>query len=468
LLKRIAVVGSGTSCIAFLSGLNYSKDIMVDVYDKGNDPISRIKAGDNKSLLWGFGGAGTFSDGKLSFSSDVGGNLKDIMPDLKSHTEFNSYAHKIALDLWGTNVDDNIEKTDCAMYSKLYPLFLSKGMNLIESLFVHLGTDVIQNRVLYWYNIFKNNSQIAFHFNTSVKEIKYNLKNNTIKVSTLVDSTDIGSTIEYDIIVIAIGRAGNVELPMIAVSEALNSRELYSNNILDIGIRYELPHAITSHITDMLYEFKAEYYTKTGERVRTFCVNPRGYVVEEKAEGYSLVNGHSYSSSATKSSNTNFAILVSHEFTTPFREAILYGKNIAKLSSMLSRGSCLVQRYTDFKLGRPSTLSIISKGFVEPTLKTALPGDLNLVLPRRIANNIEEFIEQLNKVIPGVANDSNLLYGIEAKFYSKKYQLSENMQLSSYPIYVIGDASGYTRGIMQSSISGIKVAEYVNKQNRVI
>jgi len=443
---KICVIGAGTSSVSLLTTLlenGYTGEI--DVYDRGNPPEKRKK----DEVLHGFGGAGTYSDGKLSLSPEIGGELDDYIQNMN----FELYAKK-AIGIWtkGLAVEDYEKTENCSELWEIKKRFLQNNMNLILSDFIHLGTDNLQTVIKELYEFIKKHDNIHFYFNSEVKTVS---KDGLIRFET---NDGIVQERKYDKIIVATGRTGSPLLNLILE----NSNSDYVSNYVDIGIRFELPEIITRELTDKLYEFKVEYYTSHNDRVRTFCVNPGGYVVEEKEKGYSLVNGHSYSK--IKSANTNYAILVTQRFTEPFKDAFEYARMIAQLANKLAgNNSILMQRFKDFKEGRRTTPRKISKIFLKPTLE-ATPGDLNLVFPRRTAENIEEFIEQLDKIVPGTANWDNLLYGVEAKFYSTKPKFDDYFKLPQADIWVIGDSSGYTRGIIQASISGIYLAETILKK----
>ena len=232
------------------------------------------------------------------------------------------------------------------------------------------------------------------------------------------------------------------------------------SNRVDIGVRVELPAVIFSHLTDELYESKIVYRTeKFEDNVRTFCMNPYGIVVNENTNGIVTVNGHSYDSPDLRTENTNFALLVAKHFSEPFKDSNGYGESIARLSNMLG-GGVIVQRFGDLVRGRRSNQKRIEEGLVTPTL-SATPGDLSLVLPKRILDGIIEMIYALDKIAPGTANDDTLLYGVEVKFYNMEVELDENLQ-SRYPgLYIIGDGSGVTHSLSHASASGVYVARHI-------
>ena len=232
---------------------------------------------------------------------------------------------------------------------------------------------------------------------------------------------------------------------------------------VDIGVRVELPAEIFKHLTDELYESKIVYKTeKYQDLVRTFCMNPKGAVVHENTNGIVTVNGHSYEDPARQTENTNFALLVSKHFTEPFKDSNGYGESIARLSNMLG-GGVMVQRFGDLIRGQRSTPKRIAKSFVTPTL-TATPGDLSLVIPKRILDGIIEMIYALDKIAPGTANDDTLLYGVEVKFYNMEVTVDDNLETGHKGLFIIGDGSGITHSLSHASASGVYVARYIAEQ----
>ncbi|HNR63352.1 MAG TPA: FAD-dependent oxidoreductase [Thermotogota bacterium] len=441
---RIAVIGSGTSAIGFLYHLlKTHPEYEVDIFEKGMEPAKRTAKGE--SILYGFGGAGTFSDGKLSLSPQIGGEVAEYI-GIESFQKHLSEC----LELWTLGFDRNaLEKSDLKAQSRVREikrLFSENQMDLTLSDFIHVGTDNLAIVIKQIYALLSSHAAYHFHFSTPIKD--YSDEN-----ATVIDEKG-RSYGPYDQVILAVGRSGSLLLKRILELSGAD----FTSNTVDLGVRYEMPAILTDEITDILYEFKVSYITAQDDKVRTFCVNPRGYVVREDGADFSLVNGHSFSHQ--KSELTNFAILVTHKFTDPFKDSFEYASSLARLANKLAgSGKILVQRYKDFKALRRSTISKMQKSFVVPSLKEATPGDLNLILPRRTAADIEEFVERLSRVLPGTNNPDNLLYGIEAKFYSTKPDFDRWFQIKDTPIRIIGDASGYTRGIVQATISGIALAE---------
>ena len=236
-----------------------------------------------------------------------------------------------------------------------------------------------------------------------------------------------------------------------------------SSNRVDIGVRVELPAEVFAHLTDELYESKIVYRTeKYGDRVRTFCMNPKGAVVNENTNGIITVNGHSYEDPKKQTENTNFALLVSKHFSEPFKDSNGYGESIARLSNMLG-GGVMVQRFGDLIRGQRSNQKRIEEAFITPTLN-ATPGDLSLVLPKRILDGIIEMIYALDKIAPGTANDDTLLYGVEVKFYNMEVQVDNNLETAHKGLYIIGDGSGITHSLSHASASGVFVARKISNE----
>jgi len=447
---RIAVVGSGTSAIGFIERIYKSsiKDIKIDVFEQGDDPFERKPIG--KGSIYGFGGAGTFSDGKLSISPEIGGEISKYL----GIEAYQRYVED-ALNLWTLNGKiENIERSaqlSDPRISEIADSFFKNNLSIILSEFIHIGTDNLQRVIKELYKKYKEDKfkRFSFYFKRSVTDVHKD--GNKLKL--VFEDKKLSE--DYDKVIVATGRGGAKFVDLILKKWDIS----FTGTKVDLGIRYEVSHRVTKSVTDVLYEFKVKYLSRTDDEVRTFCVNPQGFVSKETGNNFVTVNGHSYVNK--KSENTNFAILVTHSFTKPFDDPTTYGLSVIKLANKLAgKKGIIIQRYKDFVIGRRSTDSRISKSYIIPTLD-ATPGDLNLVLPRRTAVAIEEFIEALNKVIPGINNPGNFLYGVEAKFYSLKPNFEKPFKLPECEIYVIGDASGYTRGIMQATMSGMYVADRI-------
>lgn len=391
------------------------------------------------SIMSGFGGAGAFSDGKYNITNDFGGSLyKHIGKN--TALELMEYVDKI-------NVDNGGSKTK--LYSTAGTRFhkecLQNKLNLLNAKVRHLGTDINYNVLENLYAQLKN--KIDFYFEEPVKTIK--------KIDGGYEIyADKKYTCKYCIV--SAGRSGSKWMEKIC-------RELKiptSSNRVDIGVRVELNAEIFEHITDELYESKIVYRTeKFEDDVRTFCMNPRGIVVNENTNGIITVNGHSFEGEDKKTANTNFALLVSKHFSEPFKDSNGYGESIAKLSNMLG-GGVIVQRFGDLVRGRRSTAKRIAEGNVVPTLN-ATAGDLSLVLPKRILDGIIEMLYALDNVAKGTANDDTLLYGVEVKFYNMEVETDENLETRHKGLYVIGDGSGVTHSLSHASASGVYAARRI-------
>ena len=392
------------------------------------------------SIMSGFGGAGAFSDGKYNITNDFGGTLYKYIG--KEH----------ALDLMryvdGINLRFGGEGT--RLFSTAGTRFkrecIKHDLHLLDASVRHLGTDINYIVLENIYNHLKK--KVDFVFDTPAKEVK--------KLDTGYEvSTSKGSYTATNLI-ISVGRIGSKWMEK--VSSDLNIST--NSSRVDIGVRVELPYDVFAHITDELYESKIVYRTKQyGDRVRTFCMNPSGAVVTENTNGIITVNGHSYEDQDKKTDNTNFALLVAKHFSEPFKDSNGYGESIARLSNMLG-GGVIVQRFGDLIRGKRSTEDRIAEAYITPTLR-ATPGDLSLVLPKRILDGIIEMIYALDKVAPGTANDDTLLYGVEVKFYNMEVDVTEDLESCHKGLYIIGDGSGITHSLSHASASGVHVARRI-------
>ena len=394
------------------------------------------------SLTAGFGGSGAYSDGKFNITSEFGGWMTDYLSDelvldLIKYVDGINLAHGAPNEVTNPHTKEvlDIEKRGIA-----------KGLKLLRSEVRHLGTEV-NLQVLK--NIYEEmTSSIDFAFKTKVQDIV--VEENTVKGVILED----GSIINSEFVVLGVGRSGSEWL-----SKTLSAHGIvFSNNKVDIGVRVETNDIIMDEINTHLYEGKFIYNTSVGTTVRTFCSNPSGHVVIENHHGTMVCNGHAYNDVKLGSKNTNFALLVSHEFDTPFNDPNEYAIEISKLANKLSGGSVIVQKFGDIKKGRRSTQRRIDEGFVRPTLKEAIPGDLGLVLPYNTMKSLIEMVEALDAVTPGIANDHTLFYGVEAKFYSDRPEVNDKFETKIKNLYVGGDGAGITRGLAQAGANGVWVA----------
>ena len=392
------------------------------------------------SIMSGFGGAGAFSDGKYNITNQFGGTLWEHVGKREA-IELMQYVDGINLAHGGEGT-----KLYSTANSKLKKKCLENGLHLLDAQVRHLGTDINYVVLENLYGELKD--KVDFFFNTAV---------------TAVEKTEDGFSVaagerrfECAKCVISVGRSGSKWMESVCRELGITTH----SNRVDIGVRVELPAEVFSELTDELYESKIVYRTeKFEDLVRTFCMNPHGVVVNENTNGIVTVNGHSYEDKAKHTENTNFALLVNKHFSEPFKDSNGYGESIARLSNMLG-GGVMVQRFGDLVRGRRSTPQRIAESFVTPTL-AATPGDLSLVIPKRILDGIIEMIYALDKIAPGTANDDTLLYGVEVKFYNMEVEIDENLETIHKGLYVIGDCSGVTHSLSHASASGVYVARKI-------
>lgn len=392
------------------------------------------------SIMSGFGGAGAFSDGKYNFTNDFGGTLYEYIGK-KQALDLMKYVDEINMRYGGEGT-----KLYTTAGSRFKTLCIQNDLHLLDASVRHLGTDINYIVLENLYGYLKD--KVDFYFDTPVQS-----------VSVADDGCEVhcqNQTYSCRECVISVGRSGSKWMETVCRQLEIPVK----SNRVDIGVRVELPAEVFAHLTDELYESKIVYRTqKYGDKVRTFCMNPKGAVVNENTNGIITVNGHSYEDPEKQTENTNFALLVAKHFSEPFKDSNGYGESIARLSNMLG-GGVIVQRFGDLIAGRRSTPSRIEEAFITPTLN-ATPGDLSLVLPKRILDGIIEMIYALDKIAPGTANEDTLLYGVEVKFYNMEVEVNQNLE-SKYPgLYIIGDGSGITHSLSHASASGVYVARKI-------
>lgn len=392
------------------------------------------------SIMSGFGGAGAFSDGKYNITNDFGGTLYEYLGKHKA-LELMHYVDEINMAYGGEGT-----KLYSTAGSKFKKLCMQNDLHLLDASVRHLGTDI--NYVVLE-NLFKHLEDKAdFYFDTPVESISKTENGYLVHTGK--------ETYACENCIVSVGRSGSKWMEKVCKELDIPTK----SNRVDIGVRVELPAEIFSHLTDELYESKIVYRTNNYEdRVRTFCMNPKGAVVSENTNGIITVNGHSYEDPTKQTQNTNFALLVSKHFSEPFRDSNGYGESIARLSNMLG-GGVIVQRFGDLIRGKRSTPSRMVDSFTVPTMN-ATPGDLSLVLPKRILDGIIEMIYALDKIAPGTANDDTLLYGVEVKFYNMEVEVDEHLESRHKGLYVIGDGSGITHSLSHASASGVYVARRI-------
>mgnify|MGYP001051192876 FL=1 len=454
----VVVVGCGPAGIFLALELARTPDLSVLMLDKGPDitdrrcPASRGLGCVNCApcfLLSGWGGAGAFSDGKLTLSPEVGGWLKEYLGSERLANEI-SYVDRVYLKF---GAPERLYGVDADRIEAIERKAALAGLKLVPEKLRHLGTE----RCAQVLREMKKSLQGAVEVRTDT-EVKKLLVDRGRAVGA---ETAGGEKISSKYVVVAPGRVGAEWLN--SEAQALGLKTL--NNPVDVGVRVEVPAAVTEELTDALYEPKFVYFSKSfDDKVRTFCFNPSGEIITESYNGVVTVNGQSYSE--MKTPNTNFAILVSTSFTEPFKEPIAYGKYLARLANLLS-GGIMVQRLGDLEAGRRSTEERIERNLVKPTLKSATPGDLSFVLPYRYLSDVREMLHALDHVSPGICAKHTLLYGVEVKFYSSRLELTENLETEIKNLFAIGDGAGVTRGLVQASVSGVVVAREIIRREDV-
>lgn len=394
----------------------------------------------------GFGGAGAYSDGKFNITTEFGGWLTDYIDDdelldlIKYVDEVNLHfgATKVVTDPYTDKIKD-IEKKAMAV-----------GIKLLRSKVRHLGTEENLKILERIYEFLKD--KVDFRFQSEVTDII--TSDNLIKGVTINNNENV----EADYVVLGVGREGSSWLSNILEKRGVKMTQ----NQVDIGVRVETSNIIMEDINKNLYEGKFVYKTSLDTQVRTFCSNPSGHVVVENYEGIVNVNGHSYNDSKLGSNNTNFALLVSHKFEEPFNKPNEYAIKVSSLANQLACGTVLVQRFGDLIQGRRSTDKRIEEGFIRPTLKEAVPGDLSLCLPQKTMQSIIEMIKVLDNITPGIASPHTLLYGVEAKYYSAHPDINNSLEIKNIKnLYVGGDGAGITRGLAQAGACGVYIARHI-------
>ncbi len=449
----VIIIGAGPGGIFSAYELMQKKpELKVAVFESGYSlekrhcPIDGVKVKScikcpTCAIMNGFGGAGAFSDGKYNITNDFGGTLYEYIGK-KEAIDLMKYVDHI-------NVTHGGEET--RMFStagtKFKKLCMQNKLKLLDASVRHLGTDINYVVLENLYNEMKE--KVHFFFHTPVTHIEV-IDGGYRVLYGKDESADCKQCI------VSVGRSGSKWMETICNELDIPTK----SNRVDIGVRVELPAVIFSHLTDELYESKIVYRTeKFEDNVRTFCMNPNGIVVNENTNGIVTVNGHSYEDPKKQTENTNFALLVAKHFSEPFKDSNGYGESIARLSNMLG-GGVIVQRFGDLIRGRRSTVNRIEESTVTPTL-AATPGDLSLVLPKRILDGIIEMIYALDKIAPGTANDDTLLYGVEVKFYNMEVDIDENLETRYKGLYIIGDGSGVTHSLSHASASGVYVARKI-------
>ncbi len=448
----VIIIGAGPGGLyAAYELMKKAPELLIGVFEEGGpleerhcpidgDKIKSCIHCKTCSIMNGFGGAGAFSDGKYNITNDFGGSLWEYIGRVKA-ISLMKYVDSINMTHGGEGT-----KMYTTAGSEFKKICMQNGLTLLEASVRHLGTDKNYYVLKNLYDEMKDH--IDFHFHTRVEKIED--LGGKYKISYK------GGSSEGDTCIVSVGRSGSKWMEQVCRDLDIKT----SSNRVDIGVRTELPAEIFSHITSKLYEGKIVYRTKKFEdKVRTFCMNPNGIVVNENTNGIITVNGHSFEDAKRKTDNTNFALLVSKHFSEPFHDSNGYGESIARLSNMLG-GGVILQRFGDLERGRRSTEKRIAECTVRPTLN-ATPGDLSLVLPKRILDGIIEMIYALDRIAPGTASDDTLLYGVEVKFYNMQVELTNELETCHKGLYMIGDGSGVTHSLSHASAAGVYVADII-------
>ncbi len=453
----VVIVGAGPAGI-FASLELCDAGLNIVLLDKGREIDARVCPVQNTSgccalcspcnLVSGFGGAGAFSDGKLTLSTQVGGRLKELVGSEQARALID-YVDSIYLKFGAPPKVYGIGRNT----AKLEREAASAGLTLTPVKLRHLGTELCHETLKAMQNYLSSKSDIRL--GTTVENII--VEDGVVKSV----ETSHGENIKCRYLILAPGREGAEWL----CNEAERLKLSLDSNPVDVGCRIEVPMTTMEKLTSTLYESKLEFYSRSfNDRVRTFCMCPGGEVIMESTGGSDpviTVNGVGYAQPRTR--NTNFAILVSTTFTEPFHEPIAYGKYLARLANILS-GGVLVQRLGDLMDGRRSTQARLQNNPIEPSLKAATPGDLSFALPYRYLKSIVEMLQAIDKLVPGVASPQTLLYGIEVKFYSSRLKLTPCLETEIGNIFAAGDGAGVSRGLVQASASGIVAAREILKR----
>ena len=448
----VIIIGAGPGGIfSAYELLKCRPDLKIAIFESGNPLAKRHCPIDGKkvkscigckscSIMNGFGGAGAFSDGKYNITNDFGGTLYEYIGKQES-LALMEYVDGINMAFGGEGT--RLYSTAGTRFKKLC---MENDLHLLDASVRHLGTDV--NYVVLE-NLYDHLAKQAdFYFNTPVETVELEAGGYRVVCK--------DASYFCEKCIVSVGRSGSKWMEQICNHLQIPTQ----SNRVDIGVRVELPAEIFSHLTDELYESKIVYRTpKYGDRVRTFCMNPKGFVVSENTNGIITVNGHSYEDPERQTGNTNFALLVAKHFSEPFKDSNGYAESIARLSNMLG-GGVMVQRFGDLIRGQRSTPARIAESFTTPTMN-ATPGDLSLVLPKRILDGIIEMIYALDNIAPGTANDDTLLYGVEVKFYNMEVAVDSSLQTCHKGLYIIGDGSGITHSLSHASASGVHVARSI-------
>jgi uncharacterized FAD-dependent dehydrogenase len=451
--KRVAIIGAGPAGIFAALTLSEMPGVKVLIFEKGPDiearhanARGRENARKAEWLLCGWGGAGAFSDGKLTLSPEIGGQLGTYLPEREVETLLDEVD-----GMWlRFGAPEQVYGADEDAMAQLSRRAARADLEFVGTRIRHLGTDRCPQVLREMRQSLGANVEV--HTEEAVSRI-------LVKGGAVTGvKTAAGKRYRADYVIAAPGREGSQWF----MEEATRLGLGRADNPVDVGVRVEVPAEVMAEITAIAYESKLIFYSKSfDDKVRTFCMCPYGEVVTEENEGVTTVNGHSYAGKRTQ--NTNFALLVSTMFTEPFHDPIAYGRYLARLANLIG-GGVICQRLGDLRSGRRSTRDRVERGLVQPTLQHATPGDLSFVLPYRYLSSILEALDALDRFAPGTSSRHTLLYGVEVKFYSARPQLSRELETEVGNLFAVGDGAGVTRGLLQASASGVLAGRAVKRR----
>jgi uncharacterized FAD-dependent dehydrogenase len=451
--KQVAVIGAGPAGIFAALALSQASDVAVRMFEKGPDieqrqanARGRGEKGDPKWLLCGWGGAGAFSDGKLTLSPEIGGQLATYLAPREVEKLFEEVD-----GMWVRfGAPEQVYGGDEDAMAGLSRRAARSDLQFVGTRIRHLGTDRCPVVLREMRQSLGGNVEVRAEEAVTRISVKDGVVSGV--------ETSAGRRHRADYVIVAPGREGSEWF----MEEAARLGLGRADNPVDVGVRVEIPAEVMVDVTSTAYESKLIFYSKTfDDRVRTFCMCPYGEVVTEESDGVITVNGHSYAGKRT--GNTNFALLVSTMFTEPFHDPIAYGRYLARLANLIG-GGVICQRLGDLRSGRRSTSERIARGLVQPTLASATPGDLSYVLPHRYLSSILEALDALDGFAPGTGSRHTLLYGVEVKFYSARPRLTASLETEVRNLFAVGDGAGVTRGLLQASASGLIAGREVRRR----
>jgi len=459
--RDIVIVGAGPAGIfTALEMIKRGTDKSILIIEKGvaiekrRCPKSKTRECVNCKphchITTGFSGAGAFSDGKLSLSPEVGGDLPSLIGEELAE-EMIRYTDSIYLEFGADTKVEGVGDPDAV--KEIRKRAIRAGLKLVDCPIRHLGTEKAQE-IYYSIEQYLFDAGVEMMFSTECGDLILR-DGKCLGVIALIDGKP--TEIYADKTVVATGRRGADWLERICEEHGI----AHQPGTVDIGVRVEVRNEIMENVNNVLYESKLiGYPAPFKNKVRTFCQNPGGFVSQENYDGgLAVVNGHSYKE--LKSNNTNLAILCSHNFSEPFNQPIQYAKKVGELTNMLGAGHILVQRFGDILDGKRTWQSELSRSNLKPSLPDAVAGDITAAMPYRAMTNIINFIQAVDVVVPGFASAETLLYSPELKFYSNRVKMDQHFNTNIDSLYCLGDSSGWTRGLMMASVMGVLMGRYL-------